>query len=128
MRLLISLMLLMLLAACAPGHAQTSLDELPPGDAGRGAALFTETINGAPSCASCHTLDDSTVVGPGLQDYAAIAATRVEGVSAEEYTHASIVRPAAHVVSGFGNLMYNQYAQRLSPQQIADLIAYLLTL
>jgi hypothetical protein len=63
-----------------------------------------------------------------LQGYAAVAATRVEGLSAEAYTRESIMRPAAFLVSGFPNVMYNQYAQRLTPQQMADLIAYLLTL
>jgi len=38
------------------------------------------------------------------------------------------VNPAAYVVSGFANLMYGQYAQQLSPQETADLIAYILTL
>jgi hypothetical protein len=38
------------------------------------------------------------------------------------------MRPADYLVNGFGNSMYNQYGQRLSPQQIADLTAYLLTL
>jgi hypothetical protein len=40
--------------------------------------------------------------------------------------HQSVVQPAAYIVSGFGNVMFNQYAQRLSAQQIADLVAYLL--
>jgi hypothetical protein len=49
-------------------------------------------------------------------------------MSAEEYAQTSILQPAAYLVSGFSNTMYNQYGQHLSQQDIADLIAYLLTL
>ena len=116
----------LILAGCSstpPPAAET----LPEGDATRGAALFTEVINGAPSCSTCHTLDGSTVVGPSLQGYAERAGTRTEQ-SAEAYTHQSIVQPAAYIVEGFPNAMFTQYGQKLSGQQMADLIAYLLTL
>ncbi len=114
-----------ILAGCStpPPAAET----LPEGDAANGAVLFTEAINGAPACSVCHTLDGSTVVGPSFQGYATTAATRTE-LSAEAYTYQSIVQPAAHTVSGFANVMYAQYGQKLSQQQLADLIAYLLTL
>jgi mono/diheme cytochrome c family protein len=114
------------LVACSTNA--NSADSLPPGDAARGAALFTQAINGAPPCATCHTLDSTTLVGPSLKGFAAIASTRKSGTSARDYAYESIVRPPAYLVSGFGNLMYNRYAQRLSTQQIADLVDYLLTL
>lgn len=117
---------LLLLAACS--GSDVKLEELPAGDASRGATIFAQSVKGAPTCTSCHSLDGASSTGPTLQDYSAVAPTRVDGLSAEEYTFTSMVRPAAHVVSGFGNVMYSQYGQRLSPQQIADLIAYLLTL
>jgi mono/diheme cytochrome c family protein len=116
------------LTACSGGTSSAADDSLPPGDAARGAALFTQTVNGAPACASCHTVDGSPLTAPSMQGFAARAGTRMDDTSAEDYAYMSITRPAAYVVSGFGNLMYNQYAQRLEPQQIADLIAYLLTL
>lgn len=118
---------LLLIAACSPA-AETSTEDLPPGNAANGEALFTQTVGGAPPCSTCHTVDGGALVGPTLQGYTETAATRIEGTSAEDYTHTSIVRPAAHLVSGFGNIMYNQYEQRLSAQQLSDLIAYLLTL
>src|SRR5262245_44109291 len=120
-------LLTLLLAACSTSTGGTA-EPLPPGDAGHGAELFTQSVNGAPPCSSCHTIDGSALVGPSMQGYSAIAGTRVAGTSAEDYTHTSIVQPAAFLVSGFTNVMYGQYGQRLSPQQIADLIAYLLTL
>ena len=119
--------ILLICTACS-GSSASSGDSLPSGDATRGAALFTQSINGAPACSTCHTLDGSTLVGPSLKGYAAVAATRVEGMSAADYTRNSILQPAAYIVSGFPNLMYGQFAQQLTPQQTADLVAYLLTL
>ena len=114
-----------ILAGCAPQTPKT--DTLPKGDAANGAVLFAEAINGAPACTTCHTLDGSTVVGPSLQGYAERAATRTD-LSAEAYTLQRITQPATHIVEGFPNAMYAQYGQKLSQQQLSDLIAYLLTL
>jgi mono/diheme cytochrome c family protein len=119
-------LVLLALAACTP--ASGTAETLPQGDGSRGAQLFTQSVNGAPTCSSCHTLDGTVLVGPSLQGFAERAATRIANTSAMEYAYSSIVQPAAYTVSGFGNSMYNQYAQRLSPQEIADLITYLLTL
>ncbi|KAB2867346.1 MAG: cytochrome c [Anaerolineae bacterium] len=119
------ILLVLVVSACSQGD---SVDSLPPGEAGRGEALFTQSINGAPPCSGCHTLDGTALVGPGFQAYGETASTRRTGSTAQDYTYTSIVRPSAYVVDGFSNVMYSQYGQRLSPQQIADLIAYLLTL
>ncbi len=87
------------------------------------------STGGAPECSSCHTVDGQPLVGPSLKDFAATAPVADAGAaSPAEYAFTSITQPSAYTVSGFGNSMYNQYAQRLSPQQIADLIAYLQTL
>jgi mono/diheme cytochrome c family protein len=123
----IGVFLILILAACSssPGG---SFAELPTGDAVRGAALFTESINGAPACSECHTLDGQILVGPSLQGYSERVQTEAVSASPQEYTYTSITQPAAHIVSRYSNTMYAQYAQQLSPQQIADLISYLLTL
>ncbi len=119
---------LLLLAACS-SSPETSFADLPPGDAANGAVLFTDGANGAPACATCHTVDGSALTGPSLQNFAAIApVTEAGSASLAEYAYTSITHPSAYVVSGYGNIMYNQYERRLSPQQIADLIAYLQTL
>ena len=114
-----------ILVGCTPQAPKT--DTLPKGDAENGAVLFAQSINGVPACSTCHTLDGSVVVGPSLQGYATTAATRTD-LSAEAYTIQSITQPAAHIVEGFPNAMYGQYGQKLSQQELADLIAYLLTL
>ncbi|MBZ0279216.1 MAG: c-type cytochrome [Anaerolineae bacterium] len=128
--LVIFSLLAALLAACggAPLYASEPIPTLMPGDAERGTALFTQSVNGAPSCSMCHSLDESTLVGPGLKGYAVRAAAHAGESTVEEYTHISIVQPNAYLVNGFGNIMFAQYKQLLSPQEIADLVAYLLTL
>jgi mono/diheme cytochrome c family protein len=122
---LISLMLLLMaLVACSPPEPSMAMDGLPPGDAIRGAALFTESINGSPRCSACHT-DTSTSAGPALTNYGDEAGSRTSQ-SAFEYTLDSVVRPAAHILRGYSNTMYSRYGGRLSAQDIADLIAYML--
>lgn len=119
----------LLIAACSPtASGADSAVSLPPGDAERGAALFDQSINGAPPCSTCHTLDGTVRAGPSLQGYADHAPAHAGDASLEDYTYTSIVQPAAYVVEGFSNIMYAQYGRQLTPQQIADLIAYLLTL
>ncbi len=125
MRIFIILAAALVIAACTPAAAS---GPLPTGDAAHGAQLFSQSINGAPACSTCHTLDGTALVGPSLQGAAVTAAARVAGQSAEDYLYTSITQPAAFVVSGYSNSMYNQYVQHLSPQDTADFIAFLLTL
>jgi mono/diheme cytochrome c family protein len=110
------------LIACSPNDLGFSYRDLPPGDPARGAAQFADT------CAHCHALDSSKSVGPSLAGYGAQAGERVRNQSAEEYTFFSILRPTQHTVQGYSNVMPKDFAEKLSKQQIADLIAYLLTL
>lgn len=127
MRLVYLIVLGILLAACSTAPSSTA-EPLQPGDAARGEALFSQTINEAPPCSSCHRLDGTPLVGPSLQGFGDVAAARIEGMAAEDYARASILQPASHLASGYRNLMYSQYEQRLTPQQTSDLIAYILTL
>lgn len=117
----------MILAGCSSQAQSLTVADLPTGDATHGAALYSQQINGAPACSTCHSLDGSTIVGPSLQGFASRAATQTD-LAADAYTLQSIVQPATHIVSGFTNAMYTQYGQKLSRQDLADLIAYLLTL
>lgn len=131
-RLLVRIALPGLIAAslwgCAPEDLPYSLSDLPAGDAERGAVLFSQSVGGAPACANCHSLDGGASAGPPLDGYGASAATRVKGQSAEAYTFDSILRPARHLVRGYSNIMPGEYGKKLSAQDVADLIAYLLTL
>ncbi len=127
-KLILACLLAIGFAACSPPRADIKFGDLPAGDAARGAKLFTESINGATPCSDCHRTDAIQQTGPGLGGFGARAGGRVSGESAEEYAFHSIVEPWRYVVRGFSNVMYNDFADRASPQDIADLIAYLLTL
>ncbi len=110
------------------------------GDAVHGEVLFKAGNGTAPSCATCHSVaDDTILVGPSQKGIASRAASRVPGQDAATYIRTSIVNPNAylvpnppdgiHVYAAAGNsLMYAGYAKDLTPQQIDDLVAYLLML
>ncbi|WP_162909861.1 c-type cytochrome [Aggregatilinea lenta] len=117
-----------LFTACSPGELDFSYRDLPPGDPTRGADLFTQSIDGKASCLQCHAVGTGQSAGPPFQAYAATASQCVKQQSAEEYTFYSILRPSKHIVQGYSNIMPSNYAKKLSRQEIADLIAYLLTL
>jgi mono/diheme cytochrome c family protein len=107
----------------AEGFIGTDMESgLPDGDPARGEALFVEQ-----GCMGCHSLDGSTLVGPSMQGVGERASARVEGYSAEEYLRESILLPCEVLVDGFGCVMPPGFGQRLTPQDLADLIAYMLT-
>lgn len=100
--------------------------DLPPGDARRGEALFRGGAQ--PPCISCHIFGQ-TAAAPDLQRNAPEWDRRKPGMSAQEYLLESIWNPNAYIVQGYQpNIMPQIYSRQLTPQQIADLIAYLMTL
>ena len=103
-----------------PEVLQTELAALPAGDATAGKMLFA-----AVGCSACHSLEPGVrIVGPSL----AGAATRRAGYSAPLYLYESFTRPGAYVVAGFPNgVMPPDFKQRLKPNELADVIAFLLT-
>lgn len=110
-------------------QAPVSNNDGPPiGDPVRGEALYRVSINGAQSCISCHLLTDEDYTGPGLGGYARVAGDRVAGESATDYTYNSIVRPADYILPGYSNVMPTGYRFRLTEQEMADIVAFLLTL
>ncbi len=115
---------LVFLSACQSRSFDPAL--YASGDAGRGAELFAQSINGAPTCSSCHMLTDGSLVGPGMQGYGERAAQAVSGQDAITYSYYSIISPARHIVPGYVNMMYLEYQSKLNDAQIADLIAFLL--
>jgi mono/diheme cytochrome c family protein len=115
-----------IVAQAAPAVAETTID-LSSGDAERGAVLFAQPVNGQPACSTCHALDNTRIVGPGMAGIATHAQTRVAGEGAVGYLYTSIVNPSAYVVEGYPNVMPATFADRLDEAQIRDLVAYLLT-
>jgi len=125
---LMSLILAALIAACSSKDTQYSYSDLPASDAAHGATLFAQSVNEAVACSSCHSVDGTAGAGPTLANFAAEAGGRVSGQSAGEYTFYSLLRPAKFLVSGYSNIMPTNYEEKLSRQDTADLIAYVLTL
>jgi len=118
------------LTACGGGGGGAA----GPGDPARGKKLYEQKTLGAKSaegCVSCHNYDASQGKddkAPFTQGTGTRAATRVPGLTAEEYIRESILTPNAYVVENYkeGD-MYQTWGKELSKQQIEDLVAYLLT-
>jgi mono/diheme cytochrome c family protein len=123
----------------APTEPPTPAATALPGNAANGAKLF----NGLP-CSSCH--DDTHpwpggVVCPNLGNIATEAARIVkspdyhgQAADAAGYIRESIVNPNAYVVPGDNyhtadgqSAMEKDFAKTLTPSQIDDLVAYLMT-
>jgi len=133
----------LLLVACggdggAEGDGATQAPEQAVGDAQNGEEFYNMTTIGdtpAPGCVTCHSVqptDDPlqpSPVGPSHYGLADRAGEYVEGMSAEAYLRESIVEPDAHIVEGYNpGIMYQNYEEDLTTEQIDDLVAYLLTL
>jgi len=98
------------------------------GDPARGEAIYRDGANGTVTpCTGCHV--ENSAGAPALigVNYAEVAQSRVEGQTAREYTFHAIVAPASYIVAGYGNAMPEYYGARLSAQDLADVIAYLLS-
>ncbi len=114
---------------------------LPTGDAARGQQLFAQQVKQANGlnapCTACHSLTPGEIkVGPSLAGVATRAATREPGKTAEQYIRESIQQPNAYIVpddpkfkgANGKSVMPEGLGNSMSPQDLADLIAYLLTL
>jgi coenzyme F420-reducing hydrogenase delta subunit len=107
------------------------IDAPMAGNPAAGEKIYNETSVGTNAgCRICHSLEPGvTLVGPSFAGVASRAAIRVPGQTAEEYLRQSILEPDAYVVSGFpAGLMVPNLDEKLTPQQINDLLAFLLTL
>ena len=127
---LLTLAALLLVACGGGGEAAPAASSNLVGDAARGEALYQQnSIGSAPGCIACHSLEpDVVLVGPSHDGIGTHAATAVAGRSAEKYLHDSIVSPDAHVTEGYtAGIMFQNYTGELSEQQIADLVAFLLS-
>jgi mono/diheme cytochrome c family protein len=92
---------------------------LPEGDPEAGAEVFNEIAD--PTCGSCHTLSAAGAagtLGPNLDE-------SLQGDDADSIEEA-IVDPNAEITEGFQEgVMPEDYGEKLSSQQIADLVAFL---
>ncbi len=101
------------------------------GDPIAGERLFNDrSIGTGGSCSLCHSLQaDVVLVGPSLAGISIRAGERVPELSAEEYLRKSIFDPDDYIVEGFpAGQMLPDLEEKLSPEQIDDLVAFLMTM
>jgi cytochrome c2 len=100
-------------------------EALPAGDAASGEQLFTNEGG----CHACHSLEPGElIVGPSLAGVATRAGTERPDYSAELYLYESIAYPNAYAAQdATSTIMPTNFKARLTPQQLADLIAFLMT-
>lgn len=103
-------------------------DEVAAADAAkRGEALFWKP---EAACFQCHTIAGrGGTRGPELSRAATVAGSRVPGLAAEQYLREKVMGGAAYPfkVPGYVPMM-PAFGQALAPDQIDDLVTYLLTL
>jgi cytochrome c2 len=100
------------------------------GSATNGEALYKQTTIGsasAPGCITCHSLEEGvSLVGPSHAGMGLRAETAASGMSAAEFLEQSIREPDAVITEGFSpGVMYQNYDNELTDQEIADLVAFL---
>ncbi|MFC1997634.1 hydrogenase iron-sulfur subunit [Chloroflexota bacterium] len=101
------------------------------GDPVAGERLFNNrSIGKGGSCSLCHSLvADVVLIGPSQEGVAIRAEKRVAKISAEEYIKESILEPDAYIVEGYpSGQMLPDLDEKLTPKQIDDLVAFLMTM
>jgi serine/threonine protein kinase len=83
-------------------------------------------------CIACHTNDGSTSIGPSWKGFYNSTVTLDSGEVKEvdyDFIRLGILNPKAQVLSGYSaDLMPTDYAQKLTSQQIDELVAYIISL
>ncbi|MFV9506664.1 MAG: c-type cytochrome [Oscillochloridaceae bacterium umkhey_bin13] len=118
--LLWSLILIALVVMSACGAPQTNTDPLAEGQ-----RMFTIW------CSGCHALDPNgpVALGPGLAGIATRAADNPDGLTAAEWLMRETVNPNITLAPGYApGLMPGDYGQRLRPEQLDAIVAFMLTL
>jgi cytochrome c2 len=139
----IALIVIVLALAACGGAAKPAGGEQPAaaagGNADAGKKLFNEPViasAGSPGCVTCHSLEkDKTLVGPSLAGIATDAANTVKEAdykgtakNADEWLRESILNPNVDVPEGFKPDIMPKTFNKLSAQELSDLVAFLQTL
>jgi len=107
------------------------------GDSARGDALYhnqaSSQLGQKLACTGCH-IQTANGTGPMADGtWTRINEIRLQdpalaGYTPEQYVVESILRPGAYVAPGFQNLMLANFGERITLQDLADLLAYIQTL
>lgn len=77
------------------------------------------------TCTACHR--GESAIGPLFVGLAERAATRRPPMPADAYIYESIIHPGVYIVEGYQNVMLPDIGDRISQQELADVLTYLLT-
>lgn len=94
--------------------------------AARGEALAAQV-----GCLACHTIDGALGIGPTWRGLAGSNRPLDSGETVaadDEYLRQAIVDPEASIVFGFEPVMPTEYSDRLSNEEINDLVEYIKSL
>ncbi len=88
------------------------------------------TVALANGCAGCHNVDPAVVMtGPTWNNLANTASNRQPGQSPANYLYTSIIDPNAYIVPNYpAGVMLQIYKDTIPTEDLANLVAYLLTL
>lgn len=87
-------------------------------------------------CGACHTMEgiSAGVVGPNLSQIATVAATRIDGYTAEDYIRESILMPGAYISPDCPtgpcaepSVMPATFGEQMTEDQINNLLTFLLS-
>lgn len=104
-------------------YAARVAELLQDADPARGETLIVEM-----DCAACHVLAAQVGVAPAFDGISERAATRRPPLTAAEYIYESILYPTRFVVEDYAGSMPQDFSERLSEEQLGDIMAYLLSL
>ncbi len=116
------------LAELAPDHIFAGLtDDVRQTIEGADVAA-AETLALKYGCVGCHAVDPNEVkTGPTWHNAGDHAIIRVAGESPAQYLYQSITQPNAFITPGYpGNIMPQNFSELMTPEEIGDMVAYLL--
>jgi cytochrome c553 len=111
-----------------PSLRPEATDEETSADIRSPQELYSEVMG----CAGCHNIDEPQTednkgqIGPNHGNLYETGGDQVPGQDAETYVYNSIVDPQAHVVEGYSPIMPQDFADRMSEEEIRALVAWLL--
>lgn len=106
----------------------TVIGKLPTAPPTAGNPVAGKAVFVSSGCGACHVFTPAAAtgkVGPNLDDLATLAKQANQG-SLADFVKTSITDPAAYVAPGFSaGIMPATYGTSIKPQQLADLVAFL---